>query len=149
MATHKKVQNELLPYLFARCYQSNCSRAGDCLHYLYAKETKPNNGAYICYLPDKPTIGADCREFVSTETVPAPIGFRKGISRVPYGSAREVKTKIQHTLQISQATFYRLRKGEIPLTKEQTKALTKIFGSYGLEEHDIYDAYTEVYDVPS
>lgn len=147
MRKKDEIKWELIPRGLTQCTVSECSRSGDCLHFLKFYYGETNDYSQPFFHPAKPSTGEACPSLKLAETIKIPRGFMRGIGLVPQGQSNKLMQTIMERAGFSRGTFYHKRKGRRPLYHDEIEIITEIFASFGVDRSEIFDIYDEVYDL--
>ena len=132
-----------LPYGWAMCYLSECSRKEECMRYqvcLSAQCTKNQ-----CVLPTVLREG-ECPYFHPIRKVRVAIGFKGIFREVKERDHSEIRRRIANYLGRG-GTYYRYRNGERSLTPKQQEWIRQLFRRYGYTEEVVFDRYETIYEI--
>ena len=132
-----------IPYGWAFCYISECSRKEECMRYQVCKIAPDDRTKNPCVLP---TVmrAESCPHFHPVQVVRAAAGFRHIFAEVKEKHHASMRAKMASYLG-SGGTFYRYRNGEKLLMPEQQEWIKKLFLRYGYTEEVVFDSYKDVY----
>ena len=133
-----------LPYGWAMCYLSECSRKEECMRYqvcLTATCTKSQ-----CVLPAVLRQGKECPYFHPIRKIQVAIGFKGIFREVKERDHSEIRRRIANYLGRG-GTYYRYRNGERSLTPKQQEWIRQLFRHYGYTEEVVFDRYETIYDI--
>ena len=139
----KDFDNSKIPYNWAMCYLSECSRKDECLRYqvcLSAQCTKNQ-----CVLPTALRKG-ECQYFHPIRKVRVAIGFRNIFSEVKERDHSAIRRKIANYLGRG-GTYYRYRNGERELSPKPQEWIRQLFRHYGYTDEVVFDRYETIYDI--
>lgn len=134
-----------VPTLFARCFSATCPRAAECLRHLAGRHSDPNvpfvhsiNPHYVAaHMAD------GCPQYRSSQRIRWARGFVNAMGTLP---ASQTKTVTNLLISMtSQPTFYRMRRGAIPLDIALQQQISSILEEYGAPSPIVFDAYSEDY----
>lgn len=135
--------NAEIPADYLICTSESCSERTNCLHVHVAAELTRTAATLRQINPHHPDYheGSQCRFFRSAQPERYARGFRQAMNQLTRQNyialtnaliARETKTQ-----------FYRMRRGDIPLSPAMQARLEKTFRDYGLNGKLTFDSYEE------
>lgn len=132
-----------IPYTWAMCYLSECSRRDECLRYQVCMSA----GFTLrqCVLPAVLRKG-ECPYFHPIRKVRVAIGFKGIFSEVRYRDHSTIRSKIANYLGRG-GTYYRYRNGERALSPEQQEWIRQLFRRYGYTDEVVFDRYETIYEM--
>ena len=132
-----------IPYNWAMCYLSECSRKDECLRYQVCLSTQCTKNQ--CVLPTALRKG-ECPYFHPIRKVRVAIGFRNIFSEVKERDHSAIRRKIANYLGRG-GTYYRYRNGERELSPKQQEWIRQLFRRYGYTDEVVFDRYETIYDI--
>ena len=126
----EKLDPTIIPHLYALCLNRECPKADTCLRQL-AERSIPSHIAFWQVVSPKhiAAMEKDCPYYRSNKKVRYARGFILNLIRF-----------------FNQRTYYRVRKGERPLSPAEQRAVLSILKQHGVDKPKEFDAYFEAYD---
>ena len=140
-----KIDFSEVPYHYSLCLNHQCTKASTCLRQL-SEQCAPETIEYWTIISPKhqSTIKGDCPYYRSSTKVRYAKGFMNIMENMPIKQSRKVISSLISTF--SRRTYYRIRKGERPLSPDEQKEIIKILKFHGVAEPYEFDAFFEEYD---
>ena len=135
---------EQIPASFARCFDSACPQAGQCVRYLAGKHVPEGWQAGPAVYPNA-RKGEHCRLYKPTRVIRAAYGFKALFAEVKQKDGAPLRRYIQTYLG-GMTTYYRYHHGERTLTPEQQAWIMALFRKHGYTENLAFDGYCDRYD---
>lgn len=141
-----KEKNDSLsvPYNFARCFNSQCTQASNCLRHIAAQQDSIDNLYITIINPTRfPADGNHCECFKASVKVSVAWGLKELIESISYKDAVSIRTQlIGH---YGKTGYYRLYRGERGLMPKDQAYIKQIFRNKGIKEEPTFQRYTEEY----
>lgn len=137
-----------VPEHFARCFNSECPQAANCLRRIAAQHDT-NNTRYITILnPERyPADGNQCESFKNATKVHVAWGLKRLLDRIPYEDA--VSIRMQLVGHYGKNDYYRFYRGEKGLMPKDQNLIKQIFRNKCIKDEPNYQRYTDEYMVLS
>lgn len=135
-----------VPRKFAHCFAGSCPFAATCLHHQAATLLPaPPEGDYMPLGVNPALAFADpCPVYLSDDPVRAARGFRKAHLSLP--ARQYVRLRNLLTRHMSQASFYKLRSGEMLIMPNVQERIIAALRACGATDPIEFDAYEDVFD---
>lgn len=138
------IDYDTIPAFFARCFNGQCSRCEECLHYQAAIITPPEITTLIIINPTRiSSFGDNCPDFKSCVKQRYAQGMAHLFDPLPYAVAQKVKQQMLQ--QWGQTGFYRLHRKETFFTPEQQEYVRQLFLQYGITTLPQFDKFVDKY----
>lgn len=135
--------NAEIPADYLICTSESCSERTNCLHAHVATELTRTAATLRQINPHHPDYheGRQCRFFRSAQPERYARGFRQAMNQL----TRQNYIALTNTLiaRETKTQFYRMRRGDIPLSPAMQARLEKTFRDYGLNGKLTFDSYEE------
>lgn len=134
-----------MPSQYSFCLNHQCPKATTCLRQL-AEQSITNEVKYWSVISPKhlATLKGDCPYYRSSQKVRYAKGFIAILGELPHKQMEVVISRlIGH---FNQRTYYRVRKGERPLSPSEQRSVLRIIKNCGTTKALEFDAYYEDYD---
>ena len=119
----EKIDSSDIPTSYLLCMKQDCPKATTCLRRIAEQQ-----------------IGDE----VQLWHVIYALGFIGMLDRMPYKLMQEAICKLMR--RFGRRTYYRVRKGERPLSPDEQKSMLNILKQCGINDPGKFDAYFEAYD---
>ena len=131
-----------IPFNYPLCARTECPKAKECLRHVALTECED---AQVTIFNPKflETSENGCKHYTSTQKVRYAKGMKKVMGELPYKIHERAVTAL--SLHFSERSYYRIRKGERPLSPDEQKAVRQIIARLGFSEEWDFDAYEEDY----
>lgn len=143
----KKMKTNFDPKYLSRaithCVQESCPLSESCLHYLAYRYTPPRE-VCTCYDVRLQRVGDGCPTYLPDSLVQRARGFCRGLSRVPSGVVKRVRSQILQELGWGLSTYYSYRSGHYSLDESQQGTIRQVLAEVGVEG-EVFDGYEWVY----
>lgn len=134
-----------IPAYFARCFSDTCPRAGECLRRLAGRHCDPDTPFVHAISPHY--VGrhmADgCPQYRTSRRMRWALGFGRAMGTLPASQIHAATDLL--IAMTSRTTFYRMRRGAIPLDTGQQHEIARILEAHGAPAPIEFDAYSEDY----
>lgn len=134
-----------VPFNYPLCLNRQCPKASTCLRQL-AEQSLPGDVEQLMIVNPKRIAAAEsnCPYYRSSERVRYAKGFIGILDNLTHSQMRIVVSRlIGH---FSRRTYYRIRKGERPLSPLEQKEILNILKNCGVIVSKDFDSYFEEYD---
>lgn len=141
----EKLDFSVVPSQYILCLNGQCPKAATCLRHL-AEQSATEDIKYWSIISPKhlAAISGDCPYYRSCEKVRYAKGFIGILENLPH---KEMQTVISRLIgHFNQRTYYRVRKGERPLSPSEQRSVLRIIKNCGTTKALEFDAYYEDYD---
>lgn len=141
----EKLDPTIIPHLYALCLNRECPKADTCLRQL-AERSIPSHIAFWQVVSPKhiAEMEKDCPYYRSNKKVRYARGFINILDNLPHKQMQAVSLNLIRFF--NQRTYYRVRKGERPLSPAEQRAVLSILKQHGVDKPKEFDAYFEAYD---
>lgn len=137
-------EKPLAPYSYARCFNSQCAKADNCLHRLAALHDTPEYTSIPTINPlCIPADSNRCPFFQSTQKVRVAWGIKHLLDDVPYKSIQPLKSQL--IAYFGRGKYYRFYREECGLSPEDQKYICQAFRQHGIKKEPAFEAYSEEY----
>lgn len=141
----EKLDTATIPYRYLLCLNRQCPKADTCLRQL-AERSMPDDIPQWNIISPKYQAASkgDCPYFRSDRKIRYAVGFLTMMDELPHKLTRLVALSlIRH---FGQRMYYRVRKGERPLSPEEQAFILQTLKRYGVSEAKEFDSYFYAYD---
>ena len=139
-----QTNNLSAPYNFARCLNSQCPKAADCLRGIVARHDTADNPFIDVVNPMCiPADTTHCHFFKPAEKIRVARGIRHLLDNVPHQSAQEMKKRL--IAHFGRTKYYRFYRDESYLTPEEQEFIRQLFHEKGIREEPAFESYNEEY----
>ena len=133
------------PAGYPLCFNHQCSRCQECLHYQVAQSKTPRRPYGRTVLPTAWADG-ECKCFKSAEPQELAWGFDKLYEKLlPYQKSM-ARSTLRLYFSAGMSTYYRYHYGEKVLSVEQQKDILDIMSEYGSRDQFAFDNYVTSLD---
>ncbi|MDY3884466.1 DUF6078 family protein [Porphyromonas somerae] len=136
---NKEIVNPNPPDNYAICHSESCSLRGHCLHAQVAQRVISEAPTYLVINSAHPSYreGADCSYYRPDAPELYARGFAKGMNEL---SRKNYDYCTQHLLRCySKPQYYRLKRGDRPLSPEEQSGVLEVLHHYGYEGESPFD----------
>ncbi|MBQ9230411.1 MAG: hypothetical protein IJ190_04425 [Prevotella sp.] len=133
------------PSGYQLCFNSNCSKAKECLHYQVALLAPPTKTAGAAIYPSAWKDG-DCQYFRTCKPVRMAYGFDNLYRHLPRYLVSNARMRIRNFLSCGMSTYYRYHHGERLMSPQLQQEILDIMARYGSTEGLTFDHYITSYD---
>ena len=145
---YMKEKNRLLrhPHLLSALHETRLPQS----HYLLEENRRTTdrrrsqNCGTSSALNTKRSKTDRCAYFRPADKLTYALGFIGMLDRMPYKLMQEAICKLMR--RFGRRTYYRVRKGERPLSPDEQKSMLNILKQCGINDPGKFDAYFEAYD---
>lgn len=139
-----KSPSPLAPYNFARCFNTQCAKADNCLHRLAALHDTPEYPTIRIINPMCiPADSSKCTYFISSEKIHVAWGIKHLFDNVLHKDVQTIKSQL--FAHFSKGKYYRFYREECYLTPEDQNFIRKVFRQNGIKEEPAFDAFSDEY----
>lgn len=141
----EKLDFSTVPLQYALCLNQQCPQATTCLRQL-AEKSAPNTVVYWTIISPKhlATCKDNCPYYRSATKVRFAKGFIGILEDLPHKQMQVIISQL--TNHFNRRTYYRIRKGERPLSPAEQQTVRRIIKSCGATIPLEFDTYYEDYD---
>ena len=122
----EKINASAIPDAYLLCLNQDCPKATGCLRRIAEQQT------------------SDCPYFRPSGKQTYALGFIGMLEQMPYRQMQEAASRLLN--HFGRRTYYRVRKGERPLSPNEQKSILKILEQCHVGDPGKFDAYFETYD---
>lgn len=123
------------------CILDNCPKAAECIRNIEYHNQDKNCDTLKIINPVKIEIKEDgCEYFAILEHIKVAFGFKNLYDSLPHLNAKRLRYLTNFS---SESSYFRAKKGTIPLFPEQQKRLLDLFHSLGAPENVDFDRYED------
>lgn len=134
----------LAPFNFARCFNTQCSKANSCLHHLAAVHDTPEYTSLRVVNPIRiPKDKTLCPYFQSTQKIHVAWGIEHLFDEVRYKYVKTLKNQLIG--YFGRGKYYRFYRKECYLTPEDQEYIRKMFQKTGITEEPVFESYSDEY----
>ena len=135
--------NAEIPADYLICTSESCSERTNCLHARVAAELIRTAATLRQINPHHPNYheGSQCRFFRSAQPECYARGFRQAMNQLTRQNYVAMTNHLRATISTPQ--FYRMKRGDIPLSPDMQAEMEKTFQAYGLEGKLTFDSYEQ------
>ncbi|WP_297905350.1 DUF6078 family protein [uncultured Parabacteroides sp.] len=141
----EKLDNATIPNQYTLCLDRQCPKASTCLRQL-AEQSMPDETAYWQIISPRhlASLKGTCPYYRPNKKVRYATGFVNLLESLPH---KQMLTVIPVLMRhFSRRTYYRVRKGERPLSPSEQQVVLNVLKRCGVKEAKDFDAYFEEYD---
>lgn len=141
----EKLDIETMPSQYLLCLNRQCPKADTCLRQL-AERSMPEEVRQWHVISPRYQAAAkgDCPYYRPNQKIRYAVGFLKLMDELPHKVNRFVALGL--TRHFGQRMYYRMRKGERPLSPEEQKVVLQTLRRHGVTEPQEFDDYFYAYD---
>lgn len=141
----EKIKASDIPHTYLLCMKQDCPKAANCLRRIAEQEMGDDVQQWSIISPkfQKKQTG-ECRYFRPANKQVYALGFIGILERLPYKQMQEATFRLQSCF--GRRTYYRMRKGERPLSPREQKNVLNLLKQCGIDAPGKFDAYFETYD---
>lgn len=141
----EKLDFSKVPYQYPLCLNRQCPEAATCLRQV-AERNATDDLKYWTILSPRylASLERDCPHYRSSKKIRYAKGFIGILESLPYKQMQEVISSLM--THFGRRTYYRIRKGERPLSPSEQRDLLAILKQRGVAHPKEFDAYYEDYN---
>lgn len=134
-----------VPHQYTACLHQQCPQADTCLRRLVAI-CMPDDIADWSFIPPRYLAAqqGSCPHYRPRKRVRYARGFIKTLNKLPHKQMQEIVYLLTH--YFNRRTYYRVRKGERPLSPSEQQGIRDLLKRHGVEEPWKFDDYFDTYD---
>lgn len=137
-------EKPLAPYSYARCFNTQCTKADNCLHRLAAlHDTTESPTIRIINPLCIPADSSQCTFFQSARKVRVAWGIRHLLDEIPYKDIQPLKSQL--IAYFGRGKYYRFYREECYLTPDDQNYIRQVFRQHGMQKEPVFEAYSEEY----
>lgn len=141
----RSMRHEEVPKTFEVCFNEQCPRHADCVHYAAGQVRSTQQETGPCIYPTALRDG-QCRHFRRTRLMRVAYGFKTLFRQVRHEDYDRLRTEVIYHFG-SASTFWRYNRGHYKLTPEQQEEVLDIFRRRGYDTTDFRFAhYVDMFD---
>ena len=141
----EKLDNATIPNQYTLCLDRQCPKASTCLRQL-AERSMPDETAYWQIITPRhlASLKGTCPYYRPNKKVRYAAGFVSLLESLPHKQMLSVIPGLRR--HFSRRTYYRVRKGERPLSPSEQQVVLNALKRCGVKEPKGFHAYFEEYD---
>ena len=141
----EKIDSSDIPTSYLLCMKQDCPKATTCLRRIAEQQIGDEVKLWHVISPKYQEKQTDrCAYFRPADKLTYALGFIGMLDRMPYKLMQEAICKLMR--RFGRRTYYRVRKGERPLSPDEQKSMLNILKQCGINDPGKFDAYFEAYD---
>ena len=141
----EKIDSSDIPTSYLLCMKQDCPKATTCLRRIAEQQIGDEVKLWHVISPKYQEKQTDrCAYFRPADKLTYALGFIGMLDRMPYKLMQEAICKLMR--RFGRRTYYRVRKGERPLSPYEQKSMLNILKQCGINDPGKFDAYFEAYD---
>ena len=141
----EKIDSSDIPTSYLLCMKQDCPKATTCLRRIAEQQIGDEVKLWHVISPKYQEKQTDrCAYFLPADKLTYALGFIGMLDRMPYKLMQEAICKLMR--RFGRRTYYRVRKGERPLSPDEQKSMLNILKQCGINDPGKFDAYFEAYD---
>lgn len=126
------------------CFSASCPLHEHCLRWQVAQCPTSKSHVVTAVNPAAPTVGtSDCEHYRDDQPVRVAIGMVRFFREMPHYKELAIKRDIIR--HFTRTRFYRMRRGDIPVTPDDQQVIAAICRRHGWTEAPAYDDYEQQY----
>lgn len=133
------------PPSYPLCFNHQCTRCQECLHYQTALANTPQRPYGQIVLPYAWKDG-ECTCFTPAQPQQLAWGFNKLYEKLPKELQHIARTSLREHLSAGMSTYYRYHKGEYLLSTRMQEEILDFMSQFGNRELFAFDHYVSSYD---
>lgn len=135
---------ESVPYEYAHCFNSQCTRSQKCLHHLVAENSTSQYPTLRVINPNCiPVDTAQCPYFKSTRKLHMAWGVKRQLDNVPYKDGNALRNQL--IAHFGKTNYYRFYRQERPLLPEDQAYIQQVFRQKGFTNEPQFERYSDEY----
>lgn len=131
-----------IPFNYPLCTRGECPKAGECLRHVALANCEDERITILNPNLLSPS-NEGCKHYVSAQKVRYAKGMKRVMGLLPYNLHERAATAL--SLQFSERSYYRIRKGERLLSPDEQKQVHQIIARLGFTGEWDFDDYVEDY----
>ena len=137
-------EKPLAPANYSRCFNTQCTKADNCLHRLAALHDTPEYSSIRIINPlCIPTDSSQCTYFQSAQKIRVAWGINHLLDEVPYKTLQPLKSQL--IAHFGRGKYYRFYREECYLSPEDQNYVRQTFRQYGIPGEPAFNSYSEEY----
>lgn len=134
-----------VPLGYSVCLNQQCPKASTCLR-RQAEINMPDSVTHWSFISLKhlAAIEGECRYYRPCQKIRLAKGFIGILNKLPHKQMLEIVGRLIYSFK--RRTYYRVRKGERPLSPDEQQIVRDILKRYGVNESWEFDSYYDSYD---
>lgn len=134
-----------VPYEYAHCFNSQCTRSSQCLRHLVAANSTSQYPTLLVVNPHCiPADTNDCPHFRPIRKIRIAWGTKHLLDNVPHKYADLIRTQL--VAHFGKTAYYRFFRQEQGLPPKAQSYISQVFKQNGIEASPQYEKYSEEYD---
>ena len=141
----EKINASAIPDAYLLCMNQDCPKATGCLRRIAEQQISDKVRLWRVISPKyQKNHTGDCPYFRPSDKQTYALGFIGMLEQMPYRQMQEAASRLLN--HFGRRTYYRVRKGERPLSPNEQKSILNILEQCGIGDPGKFDAYFETYD---
>lgn len=141
----EKLDFSKVPYQYSLCLDRQCPKASTCLRQVAEQNAPDDLYAWSIIRPSHlESLKGDCPYFTPCEKTRFAKGFIGILNNLPHKQMLEIISYLME--HFGRRTYYRVRKGERPLSPAEQRQVLSILKRHGVAHPKEFDTYFEDFD---